>query len=113
MNHPRTELTAKQKKAAYLYAIELKTMKEISTIIGVSEQSLCKWKKKDLFKEEVDALLKEEWRESCKSLQKKMIEKAKKGDFRSLEYVLNSNGYKAPEEVVIESDIIKVTIDDD
>lgn len=109
----RIGLSAKQKKAAYLYAIELKTQKEISDILKISEQSICAWKKKPEWNEEIDRLLKEEWKESCKKLQKKMIDKADRGDFRALEYVLNSNGYKAPEELVVENKTINVTIEDD
>ena len=111
--HKRTELSAKQKQAAFLYAIELKTMKEISSIIDISEQSLCKWKKDPMWQEEVDRILKEEWRDSCKSLQKIMINKAKDGDFKSLEYVLSSNGYKAPEQVIMTEKTINITIDED
>lgn len=110
---PRKTLSARQMKGVYLHAIELKNGKEIAAECGVSEQSVCKWKKNPLWQEEVDKLLKEEWRESCKSLQKKMIEKAEKGEYKALEYILNSNGYSQPQEININSDTIKVTIDDE
>ena len=42
-----------------------------------------------------------------------MIAKAKKGEYKPLEYVLNSNRYAAPERVEIEQKTIEVTIDED
>lgn len=111
--HKRTELTAKQVKAAYMYAIELKSFNDISAELGVSRQSLWKWKNDPRWQKEVDRILKEEWREACKSLQKKMIKKAEDGEFKALEYVLNSNGYKAPEVVEVAQKTISVSITDD
>lgn len=111
--HKRTELTAKQVKAAYMYAIELKSFNDISAELGVSRQSLWKWKNDPRWQKEVDKILKEEWREACKSLQKKMIKKAEDGEFKALEYVLNSNGYKAPEVVEVAQKTISVSITDD
>ena len=111
---PRKTLTARQKRGAYMHAIELKTGKEIAAECGVSEQSVCAWKKNELWQAEVDRLLKEEWKDACKELQKIMIKKARKDeDFKALEYVLNSNGYKAPEEFSIEQKTITVSIDED
>lgn len=109
----RKSLTGKQVKAAYLYAIELKSQKEIAEALGVSEQSVCAWKKNELWQAEVDRILKEEWKESCKELQKIMIAKARKGEYKPLEYVLNSNNYAAPERVEVEQKTITVSIDDD
>lgn len=114
MSRPaREKLTGKQKQAAYLYAIETKTQRDIASEVGVSEQTMCKWVKDPRFMNEVDRLLREEWRDSCRELQKIMISKGRKGDFRALEYVLSSNGYKAPDQVIIDSDTIRVSIEDD
>lgn len=109
----RDELTAKQKQAAYMYAIDLKQVQEIAEALNVSRQSIWKWKNDPIWQAEVNRLLKEEWREACKELQKIMVSKAQKGEFKALEYVLNSNGYKAPEEVVIDKKTISVSIDTD
>ena len=110
---PRKQLTARQKRGAYMHAIELKTGKEIAAECGVSEQSVCAWKKNPLWQAEVDRLLKEEWREACKELQKLMIKKARGEDFKALAYVLDSNGYQAPTEFKVEQKTIEVTIDDE
>lgn len=110
---PRKELTARQKRGAYMHAIELKTGKEIAAACGVSEQSVSAWKHNPLWQAEVDRLLKEEWKEACKELQKIMIAKARKGEYKPLEYILNSNNYAAPERVEIEQKTIEVTIDED
>ena len=111
--HKRTILTPQQKKAAYLMAIELKTNKEIAAEVGISETTMSKWKHNPLFQEEVDRLLKEEWRDACKELQKIMVAKARKGEFKPLAYVLDSNGYQAPAEVVVEQKTIEVNIEDE
>ena len=110
---PRKQLTARQKRGAYMHAIELKSGKEIAAECGVSEQSVCAWKKNPLWQAEVDRLLKEEWREACKELQKIMISKARKGEYKPLEYVLNSNNYAAPERVEVEQKTINVYIDEE
>lgn len=109
----RKLLTAKQQKAAYMHAIELKGTGEIAEAVGVSPQSVSKWKSDPRWQAEVDRLLKEEWRESCKELQKIMIAKARKGEYKPLEYVLNSNNYAAPERVEVEQKTITVSIDED
>ena len=109
----KDELTAKQKQAAYMYAIDLKQVQEIAEALNISRQSIWKWKQDPMWQAEVDRILKEEWRESCKELQKIMIAKAKKGEYKPLEYVLNSNRYAAPERVEIEQKTIEVTIDED
>jgi uncharacterized protein YjcR len=110
---PRKELTARQKRGAYMHAIELKTGKDIAETLGVSEQSVSKWKHNPLWQAEVDRLLKEEWREACKELQKLMIKKARGEDFKALAYVLDSNGYQAPTEFKVEQKTIEVTIDEE
>lgn len=90
------------------------TAQEIAEGVGCSKSMVLKWHSEHpLYMQKLQEALKEEWKDARKIAQKQMIAKAKEGNMRALEYILNSNGYQAPTQVELTNKVIKVTVDED
>lgn len=87
--------------------------KQVAEYVGMTPPSLCNAKKKAEFQEFLTKRLKENWKDSIKIAQKTMIDLAESGDRQAAEYILNSAGYKAPEEINVTTKVITITIDDE
>lgn len=102
-----------------LQAIEIQiynptlSMAEVADILGVHLKSVQNWCSSKVYKEALEKRLKEVWADSIKIAQDTMITRAKNGDFRAAEYILNSNGYQAPQQIELNNNVIKVTIDEE
>lgn len=89
------------------------TNQQIADEIGIAEVTIRKWKYHELFNEYLDKRLAEEWKSYRIPAQKKMKELADNGDYRAIAYILDSNNYQAPQQIEINQNTIKVTIDND
>lgn len=89
------------------------TYQQIADEIGIKEVTIRKWKHHELFNEYLEKRLAEEWRDYRKSAQKKMKELADNGDYRAVAYILDSNGYSAPQQIEVNTNTITVSLIDD
>ena len=90
------------------------TQREIAESVGISEVQLCKLRRKNAgFKALLDERLRETWADSRRVAQKTMIKLAEEGDFQASKYILDSAGYAAPQEINLNANVIKVTVEDD
>lgn len=107
-------MTKKQQMAAeFMIQYPLKQDKDIAAMVGFTPQALCKVKKTPEFKEYLDKRLKETWKDSIRAAQNTMIELAKQGDRAAAQYILDSAGYQAPQEINLNTNVIKVEVVDD
>ena len=86
---------------------------ELSEKMGVSRISIINWMNSPLFKEALEERLKEVWKDSVKIAQKTMIDLAMNGNRQAAEYILSSNGYLAPQQIELNQNTIKVSIEDE
>lgn len=106
-------LTKKMRTAAQAHANDpFKTDKQIAQEVGASTVSMCRWRKSAEWNEYVDSLMKNRWKEAGKKAQQKMEQLMEDGDFKAVQYILDSAGYKATEQLEINT-TIKVSIEDD
>ena len=89
------------------------TYEQVAEAVGCSWASVRTWKNHVLFQEELDKRLKEEWADARRMAQAKMMELAEAGDFRAIQYILDSCGYGAVQEININQNVIKVSVDED
>ena len=107
-------LTPKMKRGIeYLMAHPSATQQEIADFVGCSIATVRKWKYHPLYTEEFEKRLEEEWRDYRLSAQKKMKELADNGDYRAVAYILDSNGYSAPQQIEVNSNVITVSLLDE
>lgn len=85
---------------------------QIAEDMGICAQSLSNWWKKEEFNEAYDKELKVVWKEYADECQKLMMGLANNGDYRAIAYILDSNNYKAPTEIELTTNDIRITIDD-
>lgn len=86
--------------------------KDIAEELNVTEQTICNWKKREDFKEYKEKLLRERWSAMSTLAVDKMRELMLDGDYRAVAYILDSNGFKAPEQIEVKDTRIKVNIVD-
>ncbi|MBR5823813.1 MAG: hypothetical protein IKY67_06690 [Paludibacteraceae bacterium] len=99
-------MALKQRQLAYiefLLANPLLTNTEAGEKIGVSRNTISKWKDNPEFKEEYKKRLKEKWEDSELMAMEMMQKLARDGNFQASKYILDSQGY-APT-TKIEADI--------
>lgn len=96
-----------------MMAYPFATYEEIGNIVGCSGAAVKSWKRHPLFQEELDKRLREEWSGARRMAQKQMMILAENGDYRAIQYILDSNGYQAPQKIELNNNVIKVTVDED
>jgi len=107
-------MTKKQQLLIELYATKpFAKDKDIAMEVGVTPQYICKFKRTDTFKEALDKRLKEIWKDSERIAVDAMIEAAKSGNITASTYILNSLNYQAPQQINLNTNVIKVSIEDD
>lgn len=102
-----------RKGMEYILSHPSATNKEVAEFLGCHEQTVCSWKRHELYQEEFTKRLKEEWEDYRLEAQRKMKELSDSGDFNATKYILDSNGYQAPQQIEVNSNVIKVSIDED
>lgn len=108
------KLNAKQKKAIE-YQIEnpTATFGEVADYLGVHYRTITNWVNSEVYKDELDRRLKEVWRSATKIAVKTMVDRAARGDRQAAEFILQSAGYQAPQQIELNNNIIRVSIDDE
>jgi DNA-binding CsgD family transcriptional regulator len=76
---------------------------KLAKLLGINNKTVGVWKKQDEFKAELDARLREQWKDSERIAQRTMIDLCAKGDFRASQYILNSLDYAPTQK--IEADV--------
>lgn len=90
-------LSTKKKALAALMIAEPKlTNVTYAKRIGIDPKTLYKWKKTEEFKEYTEELLKEKWKDSERIAMQTVVSRAKNGDLKAAQYILDSLGYGAP-----------------
>ena len=85
---------------------------KIAERLGVHYRTIHNYMNSPIFQEKLEEELKKEWKDARRIAQKRMIEKAENGNMRALEYILSSNGYQAPQQIEVNQNTIKVTIEE-
>lgn len=94
-------LTAKQK--LYIEARLANPSAKISELaeqLGLATSTIYNWKRDcPWVQETIDARLKAQWAEAAAAAQEQMIKLSNEGNFNATKYILDSNGYMAPQKV--------------
>lgn len=107
-------LTPRMKKGIeYRLAHPNATNLEVAEYLGCHPKTVDKWKYHELYQEELNKRLEEEWKAYRLPAQKKMKELADNGDYRAVAYILDSNGLSAPQQIEVNTNTIKISIDED
>lgn len=87
---------------------------ELAKLANASRDTIRRWKNSPEFKAELKSRLQEVWGDAERMAVNNMIELAKKGDFKSLKYILDNLGYAAEQKVRVEdTTTINITITDE
>ena len=107
-------LTPRMKKGIeYRLAHPNATNLEVAEYLGCHPKTVDKWKHHELYQEELNKRLEEEWRAYRLPAQKKMKELSDQGDFQATKYILDSNGYSAPQQIEVNTNTITVSLIDE
>ena len=87
----------------FLLANPLMTNTEAGEVIGVSRNTITKWKELPEFQEEYRRRLKEKWEDSELMAMEMMLMLAREGSFQATKYILDSQGYAPAQK--IEADV--------
>lgn len=75
---------------------------KIAQLLGMNNKTVGVYKKLPEFKAELEARLKEQWKESERIAQNTMINLARNGDYKAASYILNSLGYAPTQKIEAE-----------
>lgn len=87
----------------FLLANPLLTNKDAGEQIGVSRNTIMKWRQDPEFKEEYQRRLQEKWKDAELMAMENMQKLARQGDFKANKYILDSLGYAPAQK--IEADV--------
>ena len=98
---PLHKLTPKQKLWIEARLANPKmSIAELSAQIGLSKNTIYDWKDAAPWvQEEIDRRLKVQWADAAAAAQEQMIKLSNEGNFNATKYILDSNGYMAPQKV--------------
>ncbi len=104
-------LKVKQKKLAELMVAEPElTNEKYAERIGINPATIYSWKKNKEFTDYVHTLCQERFKDIEKLAIQKLKEQVAKGNWKAIQYVLDSLGYKPEEKVDIRSSDINISI---
>lgn len=107
-------LSAKQKAVIeYWVNHPYDSFTEIQNQTKISKALFYKWRQDKEFMEEFHRQNQQKFEEMETLAVKKMLELADKGHWNAIKYILDNRGYAAAQKIDLDTNVIKVTIDDD
>ena len=113
---PKTGLTPKQKLIAYKLANEpFKTQNKIAEELNTTAQYISKCKVKDEFKAYLQEILDDNWKKYGREAREKMVELARQGDYRAIEFICKTNDLNPAQKIegTLSTEIVINITDDD
>ena len=109
----RKTLSAKQLEAIeFLMDNPDLSYEAAAEMLGIARKTLYNWRHNELFKNELDRRLKDRWKDSERLAIDTMINLCKIGDFKAAKYILDYQGYGAPNKVEVQGNIPLVISND-